>query len=62
MDLAIYPLQAAAVGMKAQEQGLAQVQMTYDELLTRAEVMIAASQAATNVLMDENCIPPMPLD
>jgi malate dehydrogenase (oxaloacetate-decarboxylating) len=60
MDLSIYPLQAAAVGMKAQEQGLAQVQMSYDELLTRAEIMIAASQAATNVLMNENCIPPIP--
>jgi len=48
--------------MKAQEQGLAQVQMSYDELLTRAEIMIAASQAATHVLMDENCIPPMPAD
>ena len=62
MDLAIYPLQAAAVGMKAQEQGLAQVQMSYDELLTRAEIMIGAAQAATDVLMNENCIPPMPTD
>lgn len=60
MDLNIYPLQAAAVGMKAQEQGLAQVQMSYDQLLTRAEMMISAAQAATSVLMDEHCIPPIP--
>lgn len=62
MDLAIYPLQAAAVGLKAQEQGLAGVQMSYDQLLTHAEVMIAAAQAATDVLMSENCIPPIPED
>ena len=62
MDLAIYPLQAAAVGMKAQEQGLAQVRMSYDELLTRAEIMIGAAQAATDVLMNENCISPIPSD
>ena len=60
MDLSIYPLQAAAVGMKAQEQGLAQVQMSYEQLLTRAELMIGAAQAATDVLMNENCIPPFP--
>jgi malate dehydrogenase (oxaloacetate-decarboxylating) len=62
MDMMIYPLQAAAVGIKAQEQGLAQVQMSYDELLSRAEVMIGAAQSATDVLMSENCILPMPED
>ena len=60
MDLSIYPLQAAAVGMKAQEQGLAQVELSYDQLLTRAELMIGAAQAATSVLMNEQCIPPVP--
>lgn len=62
MDMSIYPLQAAAVGVKAQKQGLAQVQMSYNDLLNHAEIMIAAAQAATHVLMDERCIPPMPND
>ena len=61
-NMLIYPLQAAAVGMQAQAQGLAQVRMTYDQLLNRAEVMIASAQAATDVLMNENCIPPLPDD
>ena len=61
-NILIYPLQAAAVGMQAQAQGLAQIRMSYDQLLNRAEMMIAAAQAATDVLMNENCIPPLPED
>ncbi len=59
-EMAIYPLQAAAVGMKAQSLGLAQKQMTHDQLLDRAMELIGAAQAATDVLMNENCIPPFP--
>jgi len=61
-NMLIYPLQAAAVGMQAQAQGLAQVRMSHDQLLNRAEIMIASAQAATDVLMNENCIPPLPED
>ena len=61
-DMVIYPLQAAAVGIKAQQQGLAQVQMDYDALLNRAEFMIGSAQSATDVLMNERCIPPFPED
>jgi malate dehydrogenase (oxaloacetate-decarboxylating) len=61
-EMAIYPLQAAAVGLQAQLQGLAQLQLTHDELLDRAEMMIGAAQAATDVLMNEGCIPPFPED
>jgi len=61
-EMAIYPLQAAAVGMQAQIQGVAQLQLTYDQLLDRAEMMIGAAQAATDVLMNEGCIPPFPED
>ena len=62
MDQTIYPLQAAAVGMKAQEQGLAQLSLSYEMLLDRAEQTIANAQAATEVLMDAHCIPPIPED
>jgi malate dehydrogenase (oxaloacetate-decarboxylating) len=58
----IYPLQAVAVGMKAQEQGLARIRMSQDDLLDHAVYMIGAAQAATDVLMSEGCIPPMPED
>jgi malate dehydrogenase (oxaloacetate-decarboxylating) len=61
-EMAIYPLQAAAVGMQAQAQNIAGVGMSYDQLLDRAEAMIGAAQAATDVLMNEGCIPPFPED
>ena len=60
MEMSIYPLQAAAVGMKAQEQGLAQKKMSYEQLLDRAEAIIGGAQSATDVLMNEGCIPPFP--
>jgi len=61
-DLSIYPLQAAAVGVKAQQQGVARQEMSYNALLSRAEWMISAAQAATQVLMESHCIPPVPDD
>ena len=61
-EMAIYPLQAAAVGLQAQVQGVAQLELTYDLLLDRAQMMIGAAQAATGVLMNEGCIPPFPED
>jgi len=61
-EAAIYPLQAAAVGLKAQEQGLAQVKLSLDQLLDHAVQRITEAQSATDVLMREGCIPPMPED
>jgi malate dehydrogenase (oxaloacetate-decarboxylating) len=61
-ETSIYPLQAAAVGMQAQAQGLARLPMSYDQLLDRADAMIGAAQAATDVLMRGGCIPPFPED
>jgi malate dehydrogenase (oxaloacetate-decarboxylating) len=60
MDMAIYPLQAAAVGLKAQEQGIAGLALSRDELLNRAEFIIGQAQSATDVLMEANSIPPFP--
>ena len=39
-DWEIFPKEAAAVGMKAQEQGVARLEKTYDELLEHATSMI----------------------
>jgi malate dehydrogenase (oxaloacetate-decarboxylating) len=61
-EMAIYPLQAAAVGIQAQKQGLARVQMSYEQLINHAEIIIAAAQAATDVLMESGSIPPFPED
>jgi malate dehydrogenase (oxaloacetate-decarboxylating) len=60
MDMEIYPLQAAAVGMKAQEQGVAGLTQSYDELLNHAEFMIGLAQSSTDVLMEARCISPKP--
>jgi malate dehydrogenase (oxaloacetate-decarboxylating) len=61
-EMAIYPLQAAAVGLQAQVEGIAQLQMSYEQLLDRAEVIIAAAQVAHDVLIQEGCISPYPED
>ncbi|QRN82091.1 NADP-dependent malic enzyme [Chloroflexota bacterium] len=60
MDMEIYPLQAAAVGLKAQEQGIASLKSSRSELLNRAEYMIGLAQSSTDVLMEAHCIPPFP--
>ena len=60
MDMEIYPLQAAAVGLMAQQQGIASLALSRDKLLNRAEFMIGLAQSATDVLMAEKCIPPFP--
>ena len=62
MDMIIYPLQAAAVGMKAMEQGFAQRKMSYEGLLDKSDAMISKAQAAAAALMREGIIPPVPDD
>jgi len=56
-DKDIYPLQAAAVGMKALEQGLASQEASYDELIEHAKKVIKRAQEATQVLMNSGIIP-----
>ena len=55
-DWEIFPREAAAVGMKAQEQGLAGIQMSYDELYAHAHKMIKRSREMTHRMMEENFI------
>ncbi len=62
MDMIIYPLQAAAVGMKAQEQGIAQRRMSFEQLLDQADARISKAQSAAAALVREGIIPPIPDD
>ncbi|MBI3757725.1 MAG: NADP-dependent malic enzyme [Deltaproteobacteria bacterium] len=52
----IYPREAAAVGMKAIEQGLAQAPMSRDELFAQASRTIKKAQEETRALMEAGLI------
>ncbi|NPV70206.1 MAG: NADP-dependent malic enzyme [Firmicutes bacterium] len=56
----VYCMQAAAVGSKAVEQGVARVNLTYDELYKNAEEMIKSSIAMAKLMMEKGLIPPAP--
>jgi len=51
---------AVAVGMKAQEQGVARIKASREELAKQAEKMIRQSRETTTLLMKEGLIPPAP--
>ncbi|MBN2502747.1 MAG: NADP-dependent malic enzyme [Anaerolineales bacterium] len=55
-DLEIYALEAAAVGMKAQEQGLARLEKSYEELYAHAMSVIRRAQAITSMMMEKGFI------
>ncbi|MFC2021019.1 NADP-dependent malic enzyme [Chloroflexota bacterium] len=52
--------EAVAVGMKAQEQGVARIKASREELTKRAEKMIREARDTTALLMKEGYIPPAP--
>jgi malate dehydrogenase (oxaloacetate-decarboxylating) len=52
----VFSREAAAVGIKAQEQGLARVNLPYEELLSMAEQTIGQAQDMTRFLMDKGLI------
>ncbi|MCW4049453.1 MAG: NADP-dependent malic enzyme [Candidatus Bathyarchaeota archaeon] len=58
----IYPLQAAETGMKAQEQGLARIKLTRDELYERASGIIERTQKIVKLLMQQGFIESPPSD
>jgi malate dehydrogenase (oxaloacetate-decarboxylating) len=60
-DWEIFPKEAAAVGMKAQEQGVARLEKTYDELLEHATKMIKRSRDLTTMMMKEKFIEDAPV-
>ncbi len=58
----IFPREAAAVGMKAQEQGVARLSLSHDELLSQARDTIRQAQDMTRFLMEKELIPPVPAE
>jgi malate dehydrogenase (oxaloacetate-decarboxylating) len=59
-DWEVFPREAAAVGVKAQEQGVARLSLSYDELLKQATQKIRQAQDMTRSLMENGIIPPVP--
>jgi malate dehydrogenase (oxaloacetate-decarboxylating) len=59
-DWEVFPREAAAVGVKAQEQGLARLTLSREQLLTKARETIGQAQQMTLFMMREGLIPPLP--
>jgi len=59
-DWEVFPREAAAVGMKAIEQGVARIIMTHDELLKTATAKIKQAREMTQWMMKEGFIPAAP--
>jgi malate dehydrogenase (oxaloacetate-decarboxylating) len=59
-DWEVFPREAAAVGVKAQEQGLARLALSREELLRKARRTIRHAQDMTQFMMDKGLIPPLP--
>ena len=59
-DWEVFPREAAAVAMKAQEQGIAQLDLGYDELFEHARQIIKRSRDLTHSMMEDKFIPPAP--
>jgi malate dehydrogenase (oxaloacetate-decarboxylating) len=59
-DWEVFPREAAAVGVKAQEQELARLALSREELLSKARQTIRHAQDTTRFMMDKGLIPPLP--
>jgi len=59
-DLEVYPREAVAVGMKAQEQGLARVALSREEAYRVATGKIQEARGMIDTLMREGVIAPVP--
>jgi malate dehydrogenase (oxaloacetate-decarboxylating) len=59
-DWEVFPREAAAVGMKAQEQGVARIEMSYDELFEHATQIIGRSRRLTKMMMEDEFIAEAP--
>jgi malate dehydrogenase (oxaloacetate-decarboxylating) len=60
-DWEVFPREAAAVGMKAQELGVARLTKSYDELFQDAWKIIKRSRDLTQLMMKEDYIPEAPV-
>ncbi len=56
----VFPREAVAVAMKAQEQGVARLQATREELWAKASATIKATRDQVQLLMSEGMIAPVP--
>lgn len=61
-DWEVFPREAAAVAMKAIEQGLARIECTYEEEFQRAAKIIKRSRDMTRRMMEDGFIPEPPAD
>jgi malate dehydrogenase (oxaloacetate-decarboxylating) len=61
-DWEVFSREAVAVGMKAQEQGVARLTMSSEELFDHATYIIGRSRRLTKMMMDEGFIPEVPED
>jgi malate dehydrogenase (oxaloacetate-decarboxylating) len=59
-DPDVYPREAVAVGIKAQEQGLAGLTMSAERLYAVASARIRAAREMVHGLMEQGAIPPAP--
>jgi malate dehydrogenase (oxaloacetate-decarboxylating) len=59
-DWEVFPREAAAVAMKAQELGVARLELSYDQLYQHAHTIIKRSRDLTHRMMEENFIPQAP--
>lgn len=60
-DWEVFPREAAAVAMKAQEQGVARVSKAYEELYEQAHKIIKRSRDLTQMMMKEGFIAEAPV-
>ena len=60
-DWEVFPREAAAVAMKAQEQGLARIQVSYEEELKNAMAIIKRSRDLTHLMMKDGFIAEPPV-
>jgi len=56
----VFPREAAAVGIKAIEQGIAGIKLSRDEIYKKASEIIKRAREETQTLMDKGFIPPPP--
>ncbi|UCC77620.1 MAG: NADP-dependent malic enzyme [Anaerolineales bacterium] len=56
----IFPREAVAVAMKAQEQGIARLEATAEQLHATASQIIKGARDRVRLLMDHGAIPPLP--
>jgi malate dehydrogenase (oxaloacetate-decarboxylating) len=61
-DWEVFPREAAAVAIKAQEQGVSKLNLSYDELFEHALKIIKRSRDLTHKMMDDKFIEDAPID